>query len=219
MAAMFTGASRALLASVVFAFETTQQPLGLLPLLAGCTGSYLISLFWMKSTIMTERLARRGVPVITEYAVDPLAQIFVRDRVTRQVVSLRVDQPLAEVRAWLAEGADGATHQGFPVVDGQGAIHGVLTRRDLLAVDTGPAAPIGRLIHRPPVVAFEHNSLRDVADLMVHERVGRVPVVAADGSRRLVGILSRSDLLAAHERRLDATRRAEPTFKLSVPLP
>jgi predicted transcriptional regulator len=68
-------------------------------------------------------------------------------------------------------------------------------------------------------VAFEHNSLRDVADLMVHERVGRVPVVAADGSRRLVGILSRSDLLAAHERRLDATRRAEPTFKLSVPLP
>src|SRR6185312_15788557 len=36
MAAMFAGASRALLASVVFAFETTRQPLGLLPLLGGC---------------------------------------------------------------------------------------------------------------------------------------------------------------------------------------
>ena len=35
MAAMFAGASRALLASVVFAFETTRQPIGLLPLLAG----------------------------------------------------------------------------------------------------------------------------------------------------------------------------------------
>src|SRR5205823_11310458 len=37
MAAMFAGASRALLASVVFAFETTRQPIGLLPLLSGCT--------------------------------------------------------------------------------------------------------------------------------------------------------------------------------------
>jgi len=52
---------------------------------------------------------------------------------------------------------------------------------------------------------------------MVHERVGRVQVIADDGSRRLLGILSRSDLLAAHERRLDAARRAEPTIKLAFP--
>ena len=43
MAAMFAGASRALLASVVFAFETTRQPMGLLPLLGGCTAAYLVS--------------------------------------------------------------------------------------------------------------------------------------------------------------------------------
>ena len=36
MAAMFAGASRAPLASVVFAFETTRQAVGLLPLLGGC---------------------------------------------------------------------------------------------------------------------------------------------------------------------------------------
>ena len=40
MAAMFAGASRALLASVVFAFETTLQPMGVLPLLAGCTAGF-----------------------------------------------------------------------------------------------------------------------------------------------------------------------------------
>src|SRR6185437_1411732 len=36
MAAIFAGASRAMLTSVVFAFETTRQPIGLLPLLGGC---------------------------------------------------------------------------------------------------------------------------------------------------------------------------------------
>src|SRR4029079_2772149 len=76
MAAMFAGASRALLTSIVFAFETTRQPIGLLPLLGGCTAAYLVSLLKMRHTIMTERLARRGAPVQTEYAVDYLHQIL-----------------------------------------------------------------------------------------------------------------------------------------------
>jgi len=219
MAAMFTGASRAPLASVVFAFETTQQPLGLLPLLAGCTGAYLISLFGMESTIMTERLRRRGIPVITEYEADHLARITAGERASRDVVSLPAGQPLGETRAWLAAGAEGATHQGFPVVDDAGAIVGLLTRRDLMAPGGDPQVALRRLVRRPPVVAFEHHSLRDVADLMIREGVGRIPVVAADGSRRLLGILSRSDLLAAHESRLDASRPAEPTIRLSFPLP
>src|SRR5204862_7395158 len=70
MAAMFAGASRALLASVVFAFETTLQPLGMLPLLGGCTAGYLVSALLMRNTIMTEKLARRGVRVPAEYAAD-----------------------------------------------------------------------------------------------------------------------------------------------------
>ena len=69
MASMFAGASRALLASIVFAFETTRQPAGLLPLLGGCTTAYLISWILMPTTIMTEKLERRGVAVISEYEV------------------------------------------------------------------------------------------------------------------------------------------------------
>src|SRR6185369_5095973 len=61
MAAMFAGASRALLASVVFAFETTQQPMGLLPLLGGCAAAYFVSCLGMRSSIMTEKLVRRGL--------------------------------------------------------------------------------------------------------------------------------------------------------------
>jgi CIC family chloride channel protein len=67
MAAIFAGASRALLTSVVFAFETTRQPIGLLPLLGGCTAAFMISSLMMRYTIMTEKLARRGTHVPTEY--------------------------------------------------------------------------------------------------------------------------------------------------------
>src|SRR4051812_282241 len=101
MAAIFAGASHALLASVVFAFETTRQPLGLLPMLAGCAAAYLVALLVNRHSIMTEKLARRGAIVRPEYAVDHLAQVLVRDVGLREVVSLRADDELGAVRRWL----------------------------------------------------------------------------------------------------------------------
>ena len=82
MAAMFSGASRALLASAVFAYETTLQPLGLLPLLGGCTTAYFVSCLLMRNTIMTEKIARRGVDVPAEYISDLLAFLKVSRVIT-----------------------------------------------------------------------------------------------------------------------------------------
>jgi len=194
MAAMFAGASRALLASVVFAFETTLQPMGLLPLLAGCTAGYLVSALLMRNTIMTEKLARRGVRVPAEYAADFLDQIAVGDACSTKVVTLPADSVLADAGPVLD------THQGFPVVDANQHVIGVVTRRDFLGKP--PSTRVRDLIKRGPSVVFPDMSLREAADHMVRENVGRLPVVARDNTRRLIGIVTRSDLLTAHAQRL-----------------
>jgi H+/Cl- antiporter ClcA/CBS domain-containing protein len=196
MAAMFAGASRALLASVVFAFETTLQPLGLLPLLGGCTAGYLVSSLLMRHTIMTEKLARRGVRVPSEYAADYLDLVNVADACTKDVVTVRADEPIATLRS------RAAMHQGFPVVDAKEQLLGVITRRDVLDPSKPDATRAGDLVRRAPAVIYLDNSLREAADHMVRENVGRLPVVARDNPRRLVGFITRSDLLRAHERRL-----------------
>ena len=219
MAAMFAGASRALLASIVFAFETTRQPMGLLPLLAGCSAAYLVSLLSMKHTIMTERLARRGMPVRTEYAADYLDQLLVQDFSAREVVTLRADDSLGVVRAWMTNGAGGATHQGFPVLDASGGLVGVVTRRDLTDPRAPDQAAVHSVIKRPPVVVYQDNTLRQAADHMVRARVGRLPVVSRTAPSRVVGILSRSDLLEAHERRLAALSARDPSPRLRVQTP
>jgi H+/Cl- antiporter ClcA len=79
MAAMFAGAARALLTSIVFAFETTMQPHGLLPLLGACTASYFVSFFLMKGSIMTEKIQRRGVLTPEAYEPDVLQTIKAGD--------------------------------------------------------------------------------------------------------------------------------------------
>jgi len=81
MAAMFAGASRAWLTSIVFALETTGQINGLLPLLAGCVAAYFVSFFLMKGSIMTEKILRRGVKTPDAYEPDILRNVVVRELV------------------------------------------------------------------------------------------------------------------------------------------
>ena len=204
MAAIFAGASRAFMTSVVFAFETTQQPHGLLPLLGACTAAYLVSGLMMRNTIMTEKIVRRGVRVPSEYSADYLDQILVRDACSRDVISLRVDQRLSNVRAWLAVGDGAAKHQGFPVLDGNGRPAGVLTRRDLLDMRVSDEMTVGSLVRRPPLCVHDSHSLREAADHMVEADVGRLLVL--DKDQQMVGIITRGDLLAAHAQRLREAR-------------
>jgi len=194
MAAMFAGSSRAMLASLVFAFETTQQPAALLPLLAASSAAFLVSCLRMRHSIMTEKLARRGVPVLAEYSVDPWAQIAARQRATAPAVTLRASQAIRDVRAWLASGAEGSGHQGFPVVDDQDRLVGVVTTRDLARAEN-PMAPLASLVERSVVSLSEHATLREVADCMAKHHVGRIPLVEPGNAHRVVGIVTRSDLL------------------------
>ncbi|HWB19348.1 MAG TPA: chloride channel protein, partial [Phycisphaerales bacterium] len=204
MAAMFAGASRALLASVVFAFETTLQPLGLLPLLGGCTTAFLMSSLLMRNTIMTEKIARRGVRVPAEYEADFFESVLVRDVAATQPVSLRMDQSLLEVRAWLTSNAEGSSHQGFPVLDERGRLHSVVTRRDLLERSLPGDLRLADVARRPPVVVYDDSTLRDAADHMVRHNIGRLPVIQRS-TGNLVAIVTRSDLLGAHRTRLQST--------------
>jgi CBS domain-containing protein len=214
MTAIFAGASHALLAAIVFTFEITRQPFGLLPLLAGGTAAYFVSLLLNRNSIMTEKLARRGAQVRVEYTADYLAQRLVRETALRDVVALRAAQTLGDVRRWLGSHAPGSAHQGFPVVDERGLLVGVLTRRDLVGSVEDESVSLSAMVRRAPVVVFTDNTLRDAADQMVRAGVGRLPVVERSAPRRVVGMLSRSDLLSAHAGRLDAGKRKRGQVKL-----
>jgi CIC family chloride channel protein len=207
MAAMFAGASRALLASVVFAFETTRQPIGLLPLLGGCTAAFLVSCLLMKNSIMTEKIARRGVRALGEYSADFLDTLEVRRYATRTVITLRAHELIEEVRTKLLQRSFGSRHQGFPVLDEQGQLLGVATRTDFYEADTS-LRTVSQILKRSCVVIFDDSSLREAADTMAREDIGRLPVVSRELPHRLVGIITRSDLVGAHVARLAAGQRS-----------
>ncbi|QDK40462.1 chloride channel protein [Bacteriovorax stolpii] len=67
MSSMFSGATRAVLTSTVFALEVTGAHFGIAPLLLGNSAAFLFSIFFLKETIMTEKIARRGIKVPQDY--------------------------------------------------------------------------------------------------------------------------------------------------------
>jgi len=214
MAAMFAGASRALLTSTVFAFETTLQPFGLLPLLGGCAASYLVASLLMKHSIMTEKLARRGVATPYDYSADLLEQVRVNDVAARPVVTLLDTQTLREVREWIALDGPQAHHQGFPVIDAHGNLVGVVTRRNLLDVKASGDSAVRTLLTRLPKFVHEDCTVRQAAEHMVRHGIGRLPVLTRARPHRIVGIVTRSDILSVFGRSLDEITREAPTLKI-----
>jgi CIC family chloride channel protein len=188
MTAMFAGASRALMASITFALESTQQIHVVVPIVAGVSVAYFASCVMMRTTIMTEKLVRRGVSVAGEYDVDPLAHVLVGTIATRKLKTVDADRTVGEVVATLDR------HQAYPVTRGDHLV-GVITVRALMAAAT--TARIDTLIARPPVTVYLHETARAAVDRLAKEGVGRLVVVDDDAPDQPVGIVTRSDIVAA----------------------
>lgn len=216
MAATFSGASRALLASAVFAFETTLEPLGLLPLLGGCAMAYLVATLMMKNSIMTEKIARRGVRTPSEYVSDPLDQILVAEIARSPVTTLRSDRTIDEVRRWMATDGTGTQHQGYPVVDAAGLLVGVITRRDLASLDKAERT-LAEVISGIVKFVYDDCTVRQAVDHLVDHNIGRLPVVRRGVPHQIVGIVTRSDLLSAYRRRIDEMRTSGPSLPVVAP--
>jgi len=213
MAAIFSGASRAMLASAVFAFETTLQPFGMLPLLGGCAASYLISSLMMRNSIMTEKIARRGIRTPGEYVADALDQVFVTAVATRTVHTIHADQTVGAVRAWLAT-EQGMSHQGYPVLNSYDVLVGVVTRRNLADPTLSENCKIAEILRQPVRFVYDDCTVRQAANHMVNHRIGRLPVVSRERPHQLVGIITRSDILSVFQRGVSASQLQPPTISI-----
>ncbi len=87
----------------------------------------------------------------------------------------------------------------LPVVDAEGAVIGILTRRDLqLAARCFKEAPaeVGDVMHSPVTTIAPDADLSVAVELMRSDRIGCLPV-STDGGQNIVGIITETDLLRA----------------------
>src|SRR4029077_19653410 len=100
-------------------------------------------------------------------------------------------------------------HRGFPVVDEDERLLGILTISDLMEMslsepDQGLTAR--DLLRQDPIVAYPQETCREAAERMAAAGIGRLPVLSEE-NQKLVGIITRSDLLKPRLLRFDEERR------------
>jgi H+/Cl- antiporter ClcA len=217
MASVMGGTMRSPLTGAVFALELTHDLNTLPALLLASIISYGFTVLMMKRSILTEKVARRGYHVSREYSVDPLELVTTGEVMSTDIVTVPAATPVRELLNDYFLKRSGRRHQGYPVVDANGALQGVITRADLLEEwASGRGAPdliiAFDLVHRPALTALPWESCRTAAERMAEGGVGRLPIVSAEEPAKVIGMITRSDLLKPRARQVEEEAKRERFF-------
>jgi CIC family chloride channel protein len=196
MAGIMSGVMRAPMTGALFAAELTNHLSALPETIAAGSAAYAVSVLIMKRSILTEKIARRGRHVLREYSVDALEFLLAGQVMTAEPKTLPGAISLSDVVRFFSEEAE---HRSYPVIDDRGRLLGMVSRTDALRWKQAGSRRLGEqladvLSDASTLVAYPETPCGEVADMMVESGSGRVPIVDPQ-SRRVVGILSRQDLL------------------------
>ena len=223
MGAILGGTMGSPFTGVIFALELTHDVNMLLPLLVAVTIAHGFTVLVLKRSILTEKIARRGLHLSREYSIDPLEILLARDVMRSSIAAVPSHAPVERLVDSLRVDPAKGPQQLFPVVDGNRRLEGIVTRYALqqlaerAALD--PSARLESIINATPTVAYPDEPLRVIVQRMAATGLTRFPVIERDGSRRLAGMISLNDLLKARTLNLDAERRRETIMQVQIGFP
>ncbi len=215
MGAVFGAASRATFAFIIFAFEITRDYNSVLPLmLVSVIAEGIAILLMPRASIMTEKLARRGLHIHQDYEADIMHQVTVSETMEREVPTVPAGMSVGELAERIAaHDPRFSQHQAMVVLDAQGRMAGLITRGDVLrSLNNDPSGtrPVLNAGTRSLIVTYADESLHEAVAKMLRNSVGRLPVVDRDDPGKVIGYLGRPGVMAARLKRFEEEHVREP---------
>ena len=192
MAALFGGIARAPFTSIVFLFELSHNPNALLPLIVCVMISDGVVRLFSRDSIMTVKLAKRGLIVLQDYSVPVMMRAKVEQVMRKNFDVLQANDELPTVLANLSPGSVGF----IPVVEQEGDLVGVVEAHDLLRIETPDHHfNMRELARQDYILAYPDESVDQVHREMMLKDVENIVVVESPRSRKPIGIARANDLL------------------------
>jgi len=215
MGAVFGAASRATFTFIIFAFEITRDYNAVLPLmLVSVLADGLAMLLMPHASIMTEKLARRGLRIHQDYETDILHHVRVEEMMDRTPPTISASTTVGELAERIARrDPEVSHHQALLVVDDQGSLESIITRGDILrTLDREPSgtATVQECGSSNLIVTYPDELLSEAVHKILRHNIGRLPVVDRQNPKQIVGYLGRPNIMAARLRRLEEEQIREP---------
>ena len=198
MGALFAGTAGAPLTCIFMITEMTGNYGGLPSLIICCITSYTVARILLKGgSIYTIKLMRKGIYLDLPQPV--LSEVSVGEAMHKEVIAVSPLCRISEVR----DGIYRCNYTGFPVVD-EGRLVGMITFDDIRRIPPHEQEKmtVKEVAVRAPITINPHQSAKMAMDLMYENDVGRLAVVEKDNAQKLIGIITRSDVIRAYEREM-----------------
>ena len=194
MGAFFTAISRAPITSIVMLFELTGNYHLVLPLMFACIIANISAERLKEGSIYANLLEKDGIN-IREFGMPSYLQRFsVEDAMTKKLDTIEETMTLKELHDLF----DHSDHTGFPVLSEQGNLVGIITHHDMheafdLQIDQ--STPVSEIMSSDLKVVSVNDNLHTAILRLYEYKIGRLLVVDEHQKNKLVGIMTRSDII------------------------
>jgi CIC family chloride channel protein len=200
MGAVFVGVIRTPITSILIIFEMTTDYALILPLMLANTTSYVLARFFEPHNVYEAILAANHVhiPSPTDYTL--LEDISVEAAMERHPRVVPPEMPVSEVVTMLDE----SHYHGFPIVSPTKKLVGVVTATDVReALSKGlQDAPVDHIATTENLVSVHPDQpLTWVMQQLGEHEISLLPVVTRSQPPRLLGLLTRADVVRAFARK------------------
>ncbi len=196
MAALLSGVARVPIAAIVMVSELSGNYNLLPPLMFASTIAYLVTSNW---TIYEKQVpARVDSPAHREeLTIDILENASVRDAMSVDIMPVNPTNSVQTVLHLITKYG----HIGYPVLDDNRLV-GIVTFKDAERVPVrNREAVLVEQVMAPAtslIVAYPDESLEDALRKLVLNDIGRLPVVDPDDQSKILGIVTKSDIIRLH---------------------
>lgn len=208
MAAVFAGAAHAPFTAILIVFEMTNDYRLMVPLMTAVIVSLILSRRIHPESIYTLKLVNRGIHLKQGRDLDLMDTVRVDEVMVSQPVTVPVDMPVALLSSeFLKTG-----RHGFPVMDAEGNLFGMVSLEDYRRATQGKINSatnlvVGDIATCVVVSVYPDETVGVAMQRMAPHDLSRLPVVARDNPHKLVGVVRRNDIIRAYE--LGSVRREE----------
>lgn len=210
MAAVFAGAERAPMSTIMLVFEMSGDYQLILPLLLATVVATLLGDALHPESIYQVILSRRGLSLLRLRDTDLLQSVRVGEIMRADVPKLYADDTLSTLEQALVL----SHHHGFVIIrrDDPEHLFGIVTLSDVeRARKEGRAGttPLREICHRTVHCALPDEPISEVLERMAQRDIGRMPVVDTHDRRKPVGFVRQADLAKAYYQAVQRERQAE----------
>ena len=202
MAALASAVMQAPLTSILILFEMTKDYTIVLPSMVCCIVATYTMRRFTKNSIYVQSLLNRGINIQQGKAISILSGMFVRDVMTEEVVTIPEEMPFKKI----LEIVSYSRHLYYPVVNEEGDMVGIISFTDIrdAAQEEGMEETVlARDLATSDVVTLKPNhNLNEALAKFSELDVEQMPVVKVGDSKKVIGLLRRSDVQAVYNREL-----------------